>query len=409
MAIEIRPITPDEWRPFVKVLDLGFGAASSEEELADWERLFEYERSLAAFDGPAIVGTGGASSLELTLPGDTRIPAGGLTAVAVQPTHRRRGILRALIERHFADCMGRGEAVSLLTASESSIYGRFGYGEATRRCELVIERRHADFLGPPAAGGRIRMVEGDEAGKLLPELFDRNRRAQPGDITRSPVWWELQLRDPEWLRQGAGRRVDVVYEAEPGQAEGYATYRTKPKRTDGLPDATVTVDELVAPTPAAGDALWRFCLSLDLASTIHLHNRPVDEPLRWRLADPRRLRTTQVADMLWARLLDLPAALAARGYGVSDRLVLGVHDPLVRRNEGRWALEVGPEGATCAPARADPDLVCDIVDLGATWLGGVSFTTLARAGRVAETRPGALARADRAFASTPAPWCSTDF
>jgi predicted acetyltransferase len=166
---------------------------------------------------------------------------------------------------------------------------------------------------------------------------------------------------------------------------------------------------LVGLTPQADAALWRYILSLDLAGTIQLHARPVDDPGRWRLADPRRLRTTHVGDHLWVRLLDLPASLAARRYATDGRLVLEVTDALRPRNQGRFLLEGGPDGASCEPTGADADLALDVADLGAAYVGGVRPTVLARAGRVVELRPGALRRADAMLASDPAPLCTTHF
>jgi predicted acetyltransferase len=166
---------------------------------------------------------------------------------------------------------------------------------------------------------------------------------------------------------------------------------------------------LVGLTPEAEAALWRYVLELDLAGTVKLTDRPVDDPIRWRLADPRRLRVTDIGDQLWVRLLDLPGALAARRYAVEDALVLEVTDALRPRNQGRFRLEGGPDGAACEPTTAEPDLALDIADAGAAYLGGARFASLARAERVAERTPGALLRADRMFAADPAPICTTHF
>jgi predicted acetyltransferase len=335
---------------------------------------------------------------------------GGLTAISVLPTYRRRGILRAMILRHFEDVAARGEPVSALGASESVIYGRFGYGLATTYADYEIDPRHGAFLsGTAADGGRLRMLDPEEAAKVLPGLYDRYRRAQPGEVSRKPAWWELYGRDPEWLRDGFTGHVDVVYESEPGRVDGWVSYRVQQRWPEGLPANVVRVRMLVGLTPQADAALWRYILSLDLAGTIQLHARPVDDPGRWRLADPRRLRVTEAGDHLWVRLLDLPGALAARRYAVEGSLVLEVTDPLRPRNQGRFRLEGGPDGAVCEPTRAKPDLALDVADVGAAYLGGASLASLARAERVAERTAGALLRADRMFAAAPPPICTTHF
>ena len=409
MDIEIRPIGPDRNREFGRVMETAFGETSTEEAEAFYERSFEWDRGIAAFDGDRLVGTGGADSMELTLPGLTTIPVGGLTAIAVLPTHRRRGVLRAIIGRHFEDVEERGEPVSVLNASESTIYGRFGYGMATIQADLEISTRHGAFLHPMAAPGRLRLLDQAELVQVLHPFYDRARRAQPGELSRVDSWWELYADDPEWIRDGDSRHHDVVYESEPGRVDGWLGYRIKDRWTDGLPNNLAKVRHLLALTPEAGAALWRYCLDLDLVTTVQLADRPLDDPLRWYLADPRRLRTTRVADQLWVRLLDLPRALTARRYATTDALVLEVSDALRPQNQGRFRLEGGPDGATCEPTGAEPDVVLDVTDLGAAYLGGTRLATLGRAGRVDEQTPGALVRADAMLASDPPAWSTTHF
>jgi predicted acetyltransferase len=409
MDIDIRPITPEQGDEFSAVMATAFGEEFTEEELADHDRWFEYDRSIGAFDGDRIVGTGGAYSMDLTLPGLATIPIGGLTAISVLPTHRRRGILRSMIAYHFQEVEGRGELVSALGASESLLYGRYGYGMATSFADYEIDPRRGQFLRPFAGRGRLRLLEPEETAKLLPPFYDRYRRGQPGELSRPQVWWDTYARNPEWGRHGASRHYDVVYESEPGRVDGWLGYRVEARWPNGMAANVVRVRNLVGLTPEAEGGLWRYILDLDLAGTIKLLDRPVDDPVRWRLADPRRLQVTHVGDQLWVRLLDLPGALAARRYAVSGSLVLEVTDALRPRNQGRFRLEGGPDGATCAPVAASPDLALDVADLGAAYLGGTSLASLARAERVAELTPGALLHADRMFAADPPPICTTHF
>jgi predicted acetyltransferase len=411
MDLEIRPIadTDEDWSRFWPVVEAAFGETLVDGEADEWRGNFEFDRSLAAFDGERIVGTGGAYSLELTLPGLTTVPVGGLTAIGVLPTYRRRGILRATIERHLQDVEARGEPLSVLNASESAIYGRFGYGAATWSSDLEIDTRFADFGEPPETPGRVRMVDAGEGEKLLPEFYERARRAQPGELTRGPAVWASYFRDPQWYRHGASQHYDVIYEDADGRVDGWVSYRVEAHWEGGLPSNAIRVRELYGLTPAARAALWRFCLDLDLAGAVKMINRPLDEPLGWLLADPRRLRVTSRHDDLWVRLLDLPVALAARRYAIEGGLVLQVADRLRPANDGRFALDAGTDGASCQPTRDEPDLVLGVDALGAAYLGGVRFTTLAAAGRVTERTPGTLERADLLFSSNPLPWSTTSF
>jgi predicted acetyltransferase len=171
----------------------------------------------------------------------------------------------------------------------------------------------------------------------------------------------------------------------------------------------VRVVDLVGLDPEVEAALWQFVIEIDLVTHVRAGHRPVDEPLRWRLADPRRWRVMHLGDHLWVRVVDPAVALAARRYEVADALVLELGDSFLPHNDGCWLVDGSPDGAVVTRTDRAPDLACAASDLGSMYLGGVAASTLAAAGRVQEVTPGALARADRFFASRPAPWCSTEF
>jgi predicted acetyltransferase len=416
MDLEIRPATADERVPFVRAVEAAFGHHPTEEELVDdgWE--FEPERNLIVLDAGRIVATTGAYSLELTLPGSPGqacplVPAAGVTAVGVHPTHRRRGILRELMARQLDDVAARGEALAILTASEGGIYGRFGYGKATLYNSLEVDKARSAFaVTVDDKGGRVRLVDADEAGKLLPPLFDAARQAWPGQVARTPGYWKWMFRDVESHRDGASARWYVVHETD-GRLDGYSMYRFKHSWVAGIPGSEVLVREVQATAPNVRLALWRYLLDIDLASTLKAELVSVDEPLPWAMADPRRARVTVgQGDWLWARIVDVPAALSARGYSVDGRLVFDVADSFRPATGGRFELAVSGGTASCQPVEGtEPDLTLDIASLSAAYLGGVRFSTLAAAGRVHNASPSVLARADAMFASTPFPWCASGF
>jgi predicted acetyltransferase len=317
-----------------------------------------------------------------------------------------------MMRHQLDDVRSRGESVAVLTASESIIYGRFGYGLASWNHEISVSTDHSAFLHPVADNGRFTMIDTVEAGKVLPGLHEKCRRQRPADNSRSAAWWDQHFVDYKEWRDGASARFHVVHESAAGEPDGYATYRIKQKH-DGLADNELRVGDLRAVTPEVEAALWRFVFDVDLVGTVKAEIRPVDDQLPYLLADPRRVMTTSRWDMLWVRLVDLPAALEARRYisPVGTDLVLDVMDEFCPWNAGRHQLSVGNDGvATCRPAPdRQPELSLTATDLGAAYLGGVQFSTLARAGRVTELAPGALARADALFASYPQPWCTTGF
>jgi predicted acetyltransferase len=409
MSLEIRPITPDEFGEYMIAEGAAFGGRPTDAELEQRRAAFEHERSLAAFEDRRIVGTAGAYAMELTLPGGVQLAVPGVSWVSVLPTHRRRGILTALKRQQLEDIASEGHPLAMLTASESAIYGRFGYGIASSFMTLEIDRLYGRFAPPRELVGRLRLLEHEPGREALAAVYDRVRRSQPGAVRRDPWYWQWLLNNPHVPLEGQGPRFYLAYETPDGAIEGAAHYRIKGEWTDGLPNGTLVLRELYAATPEAYAALWSHCLNVDLVRTVRAINRPVDDPIRWVLADPRRLRVTALSDDLWLRVLDVPRALAARRYSARDALTLEVHDAFRSETAGRYVLDGGPEGAECRRTDQTPDLALAMSDLGAAYLGGVSFTTLARAGRVRELTEGALRRADALFTAGRAPYCGTPF
>ncbi|HEY4401569.1 MAG TPA: GNAT family N-acetyltransferase [Acidimicrobiia bacterium] len=404
---ELRPVTRDELTEFTMTPLTAFGERFEPARFElDWTSV-ELDRTLAAFEGDKIVGTGRLYSLELTMPGGRLLPTGGVSWIAVLPTHRRRGILTAIKRTQLDDAADRGEALAILYASESGIYRRFGYGVSTSSMSVSVERRHSEFLNP-VPDGRVRLVEEDDARKLFPDIFDRARRNQPGAVERVEPWWpgEFFWRDQD----EKGTRHYCVCESPDGNLEGYAAYRFEAS-WDNDPNGTVHVTDLVSVTPEARAVLWRYLLDVDLVDTIKAWVVPVDEPLRWLLRESRRMRVTRLGDSLWVRVLDAPAALSARAYATPGRVVFEIADPVRPDGEaaGRFVLDGGPDGADGRRTTDEPDLVLDVAALGGVLLGGVRPSALARAGLVDERTPGALAIADSMFAVEPLPFSMTDF
>ncbi len=403
----LRPVTRDELAEFTMTPLTAFGERFEPARFElDWTSI-ELDRTLAAFEGDRIVGTGRLYSLELTMPGGRLLPTAAVSWIAVLPTHRRRGILSAIKSTQLDDAAERGEALAILYASESGIYRRFGYGVATSSMSVSVDRRHSAFLDP-VPGGRVRLVEEDDARKLLPEIFDRARRIQPGAVQRVDAWWpdELFWRDQD----EKGTRHYCVCESPDGSLDGYAVYRFE-SSWDNDPNGTLQVTDLVTVTPEARAVLWRYLLDIDLVESIKAWVVPIDEPLRWLLRESRRMRVTRLGDGLWVRVLDAPAALSARTYAVAGRVVVEVADP--RRPDGaaagRFAVEGGPDGAEARRTSEEADLALDVAALGGILLGGVRPSALARAGLVEERTGGALAVADAMFAVEPLPFAMTDF
>lgn len=423
MELELRAITADELAEFVRVVWTAFGEQPNAATVDAWAAATEVDRTAAAFDGDQMVATSGAFTMQLTVPGGAAVPVGGLTVVGVLPTHRRRGILRELMRRHLDDVAARGEVASVLTASSSAIYGRFGYGPATFLAERELETCHAGFSASVDEPGRMRLLDRDAALTLLPALHDRARRERHGEVDRSPSVWRAYLADLDGEATEGRPWFFAVHEAADGAPDGFAVYRVAESSwPSGLARNHLHVWEVSAASPGVHAAIWRYLLDIDLVERVSTRSAAVDDPLRWRLRDPRRLRTTAIADHLWLRLIDVPSALSARTFGEDGALTLEVREPsrpqraghsgsdaVVTQTPDRYRLEVAGGAGTCEPTGAAPDLVADVSGLGSIYLGGVSIETLRRAGRVQELRRGAVAEADRLFRTPVAPHCTTPF
>jgi len=401
MSYPIRPISSDELRAFAQVWERAFNFDEKDEELAALKKTFEFDRSIVAEDGERFVGTGGAYTFDLTTPGG-HVATGGLTAIAVLPTHRRRGILTDIMRYHFDEVRSRQEPLSVLRASESAIYSRYGYGVATVDAGFEIDRRHTSFATDLISSGMVRLVEKDDARRLMPEIYARVGANWPGFLSRSADEWDLHMLDLEHWRDGMTANRYVVYE-EDGEALGYVRYRVREKWEQGHANGELRVSELMALTPAAEATLWSYLFSVDLIQTIKTNTRSTEELLSVLLADPRRMKTKQ-GDGLWARLLDVPAALNGRRYPVEGHLVFEVVDPFLPDVGGVFELEGGPDGAECRRSTATPELTFDISGLSARYLGDGSFRLLHEAGRVTGDRDG-VRRADQLFGWDRRPWC----
>jgi predicted acetyltransferase len=420
----IRPITDDEYAAFRRVHDHAFNSGPAPD--ARWPRMlrqFEADRSLAAFDaglpaGLGIVGTTGVYSFLMAVPGAV-LPTAGVTAVSVLPTHRRRGILRSLMRRQLADIAARGEEpIAALWASETPLYGRYGYGRASSHAFFRF-RRGEGALSPSAPADpalTLRLAEPEEVAGDLAKVYDTVLTGQPGFFTRDDDWWERVLDDPAEERHGASPLRCLLAE-DGGGVRGYALYRTVARWEDGtvLPDSALTVWELVSADPAAGAALWHDLLSRDLVAEMTADLRSADDPLLYQLFDSRRARP-QLSDNLWVRIIDLPGALERRAYAGPVDAVLEVTDELLPANAGRWRLRAtGPDGAdaggrvSCARTDGPADIALDVREIGAAYLGGTRLGALAAAGRVTELRPGTLGRLSAAMTWDPAPWCPRIF
>ncbi|MFF7870750.1 GNAT family N-acetyltransferase [Streptomyces qaidamensis] len=401
--MEIRSTTDKDLDVFVDTLHAAFGLfpETPVEGGGLWWSALETDRCLLAVaaDGRP-VGTAATHSFELTLPGENLVPAPGVTAVGVLPSHRRQGVLSAMMRHQLTELRGRGEMLSVLLASEALIYGRFGYGPATYTAQLKVPRHKAALAAPRARGaaegaatGSVEVLRRAECGEILEEVYDRYRRAQPGALSRPHRWWASRAGQPPI---SPAPRYIAVHRNARGIPDGYACY--------SIESGTLTVDEIIATDDGVFTALARFALEHDLVSQVVFKQVPSDHPLRWQFADFRAGEVSGDMDWLWVRLLDVPRALTARGWFADGELVLDVDDPFLGEHD-RYLLTVRDGKADCVPTDREPDLSLDIRDLGSIYLGGTVPSKLARAGHIRLHHPGAATLADALFHAERSPHC----
>jgi predicted acetyltransferase len=405
LDLQPRIVRDDEFVDFLLAVQAGFGRTTHDEADEYPAHLLTADRSFAVRDDDRVVATAGSYDFELTVPGGARLAMAGVCNVTVQPTHRRRGVLRRVMAAQLDDVARRGEPLAGLTASEASIYERFGYGTGTFTARWELESSHAHLESGPSVDGRVRIVDPDTASRAAHAVYTRLASARVGELSRPQAWWP-KLFAP---RSRGPRFFTAVHDDVDGVPDAFARYVIDPHWPDAVAASTLRVLELQAIDAEAEAAMWAYVFGVDLVGTIAAADRPVDDPLRWRLPDPRRLRVRQIRDHLWVRVLDVATALSARTYATADALVFELDDPFRPENTGCWLLDGGPDGAECTRTDRAPDLALSAADLGAIYLGGVPLSTLAAAGRVRELSDRAVARGDRAFLVHPSPWCTTHF
>lgn len=402
MAVELRVVTESEFPDWLRALRTGFlnEPVVSDRVVADRLAHVDLDRTLAAVDGGRVVATFRSFRQELSTVGGGGLVADAITQVTVSPTHKRRGLLGRLMARDLAAARERGDAVATLIAAEYPIYGRYGFGPASWSTEWSVDLRRAGLdprrSGRPEDGGRIDLTDGAEIRRIGPGLHRRLAGVRAGVTGRLPRNWDVGT--------GGGHHLEpwtepyyAVYRSASGEPEGYVSYRCDDKWGDGKqPENTLTVRDLIAATPAAEHALWRYVCSLDWVATVRSGSRAPDDPLPLLLPDPRAARTVTHADMLWLRVLDVVRVLEERTYPVTDGLVLDVRDADGFAG-GRYLLDASPKGASCVPTTASADLVLDVAELARLVLGDASPVRLALLGRIEEAVPGAAARAELLF------------
>lgn len=399
----VRPLRPEEYRAADDLFrgSLHVGPAT-DENWSTAETSYEQDRAFGAFRDGTLVGTTLSFASELGVPGGARLPMAMVTRVGVRSDHTRRGVLTELMRTQLT---GMTEPFATLRASEGLIYGRFGYGVATRGRTVVVRRHRAAPHSAVSDVGRVRLVPYADALPVVTALYDRIGAQRPGWSGRPDSWWQATLA----YLAAAKSQVPVAVHSGPDGDDGFAVYVVRRDFEEHEKPVVMQVHDLTAETPEVWAALWRFLLSVDLVDEINAELRPLDEPVGLLFADPRAVSTPVVEDETWLRLVDVPVALAARSYRElapdAGSVVIEVRDPFLPANSGRYLIGDGAARRVGEPA----ELSMDVAALAMLYLGDVAASALAATGRLTVVKADALRVADRLFGVPGSPWCGTFF
>lgn len=390
-GITVRSATQEDWPQIQNLVETAFGMRYDRAEIDHMPHIFPVERALLAIDGDQIVGHTVDRELTVTVPGENTVRACGVSGVVVSPTHRRRGILRSLYTALHERTEAEGLPLTMFTASEGTIYGRFGYHTAIHLNEVEIDRHRVEFRSDAPNPGGVRIATVDAAKDHIREVYARWQRLTPGAQVRPDAHWDLTFADPERYRDGASTLFALTH------PDGYVLYRRQWTETKSV----ATISEIHAVTPEAHIALWRVLLSLDLVDKVEADY--IDEdPLPYLLTDPRLVKLVRRYDSLWVRLMDIPAALTARSYRQDLDVVVAVEDPF-RDAGGTFALRVRDGLAECERTDRAADLELGIDVLGGLYFGGHRARVFAAANRI-QVKDAAVLRAfDEAFSTERTP------
>jgi len=405
----VRTLRQDELVEASRIVHRAMLGSVTDEVNEGWAPLMDPERTFGAYS-PAgeLVGLARDFDSHLAVPGGADVSAGGVTAVGVVSHHRRQGHLTRLMDAQLGALAERGTDVALLVAAEWPIYGRFGYGPAIDACGFHIDARSARFLAEPT--GTIEEVTPEELRPDLERVHELRRRRTPGSISRDPEVWDAVAGVKAWPGhpQDRGPLRGALWRDAAGDVQGAVSYKVEDHWDRNRPAGKAEVHLLVGATPEAERELWRHLCEIDWVATVTAGNRGVDDPLPLMVADGRAVARIDLFDCIWARLLDLPSALGARRSLRADRVVAEVSDPQ-GFTDGRWSIELGPDGAEVKPSDESADVALSVRALSAAFLGGRSVRRLHEAGWVDEASSGGVDRLDALLSTPTAPWSMTTY
>jgi len=304
----------------------------------------------------------------LTLPGEQEIDAWAIAGVTTAQTHRRRGIQRQIIEAELRTAHRLGVPIAMLTVSESSIYGRYGFGVAALAAEYRVDTRDLRWTGP-SVGGRLDFIPVTRWREQAPDLFEQTRLRDPGQVQPFALRWDEIAGFAAREGDKSGERFAVQYRDDAGVVRGMAIY-TVSADPEVFTRHRVNVLQVIAVSDDSYAAIWRFFVEMDLVASLGYDLGAVDERLPWMVSNFRAVQSKPF-DMQYVRVLDVPRVLEARGFESDGEVAFAVTDDLGIAG-GAWRLRAGPDGVVSSlDGAVDTDETVTVAELSALVAGGI--------------------------------------
>ena len=397
-----------DWPQVHRAVADGFGVITLGEDLGARDHLRPPSRRLALSDtvtpDNAIVGGAFAYEFQMSLPGGACLPVAGLGGLSISPVAQGRGGLPLLMNSHLQQSLDAGDAASVLMASESGLYQRYGYGVATEMAEWHLNTREYQLRDEIKPSLSIRLIHdrGHAAG-LLEQIYEGAVTARAGGIHRSPEWWPLVLNDDSGSWFGSGPEFVAVVFDNNDHPCGYALYKLRGQPATetghGRVHQQCVVSELVALDIDTEVALFTYLSRLAMVRELVWSVAPTDPVVRHYMTDPRQLWQHARTDMMWLRPLDLPALFSAIEYSQDGAVVIDYCDPQFESLCQVWRVTVQQGRAALEKCSRDvlknEDAVAlDSAALGEVILGSRRVVELARVGKIVGSE-NAVRRFDR--------------
>lgn len=401
MEFEIRPARVDEMDQLGLMGVYSYAGAFGDEADNIVRNSQRPEWTLCAFDGATMATSFAAFPFTIRANGGT-LSYAGVTAVGTRPEYRRRGLLRKIMTRAFAEQRERGQCVSGLWASQAAIYQRYGYAAMGALRRYQVDTVDIRFYDGDEGSLEVRRFARTEALDTMKDLYRTFVKDRFGYLHRAQTMWidtvlgEDSQSGPLW--------IGVAYTAA-GEACGYVVYSL---RSDKVKHAArgqeIVIRDLVWLNTDAYRSLWRYIAMHDLVGRVVWENAPIDDPLLELLQEPRMLHT-QDTEPSWFRIVDVEQALANRGYDSTGEVVIAIDDDsLAPWNAGRWHLHAEAGEVHVSATQRSADVHTTVKCLAAMFTGARRATDLYHWGLL-DADPNLLPQLDRLFATRYAPHC----